>query len=213
MKKIITALALMGLGAVSTTAMAQGSGPSVTGNMKVKVKVPDMLVLYYWDEVGIEFTEQNMPISPGKGAYKEPLSGSDIEVTDTNTAITAATITAQPLSTSIDETTISVNLKNAWAVRSISNGQVSLAIANASDGSDKLVIGNDQLPSSKILVKEPKVKSNTGGQAADKITLQSGWEAKKGDITFDLDLSNMKTPGLYTTESDGSTLKLTLSTT
>lgn len=205
--KLVTALAVVG--ASVSVANAQ---QSVSGTVDFKVNMPSVLVLYHWDEAGVDFRPQVEAQISGHGVEQVNAGGAEVLVATNNNTANVLTLTDEALSATQfkgqDARTVKVTLQDAWAVRSISENGVELSV-ETTDQAHK----NESDPTSVINVKNTKVKSAgavgiTIGTGAEKIELPSKWEPIKGDITFDLDLSDAKKSGLYT--SQGQTFTLTL---
>lgn len=193
---------MLGVLAVSTCGSVLAAPQSVSGDVNFKVTVPEVLVLYHWDEAHLKFN----------GFNKEYNTGDNPELTD-NLGNGSYTINVNP-EIATDEVPqgfdssnlIDVTLQNSWAVRSLSSGDVRLAVESRQNG-DLLLNGTDN--ESKAVISSPKVKtSNVDGDS--EIDIPSKWEATLGDIAFKLDMSGVKKPGTYQTANADKTFKLTL---
>lgn len=199
LKKLMLATAIVG------ATISTASAATVTGDVDLQVKLPEVLVLYHWDKAGIEFRPDKHEVVTGKGAGTYDLTGNAITVADADGNLTGAGVTDEVMNTDTvpnfaNATTIPVVLKDAWAVRTLTtNGNAALSIANTD--------ANHLLDTSAVVTKNAKVQA-TGVAAGTNITIPSKWEPTKGDISFDLDLSGAKRAGLH--ESAGSTFTLTL---
>ncbi|WP_147285090.1 hypothetical protein [Moraxella ovis] len=202
-KKSLAALVMAG-------AAASAHADSVSGTMDLQVQLPEVLVLYHWTNAGIEFNPIVKGIGVGRGVGTYGLNQDTIEVLDNNSE-SAADLTDDPLVTTTvlnnqaDTNKVTVTLKDAWAVRSISNDGVKLKVENTD--STHLHDGDRN---SKVKTENVKVKSSDAvtKTAEEEIELNSKWKPIKGDITFDLDFSEAKKAGLH--KSDDQTFTLTL---
>lgn len=158
------------IGATISTASAD----TISGDVDLQVKLPEILVLYHWEKAGIEFgaNKYNLPTGKGEGTYDFGIGR--IDVTDTNGG-TSAGVTGQEMNTATvpnaraDAQVIPVTLKNSWAVRTLTeSGTVTLKIANT-QGADVHTLSKDGIKSD-ITTKEVKVKTDTVG-ANSEITL------------------------------------------
>ncbi|WP_432481386.1 hypothetical protein [Moraxella sp. ZY200743] len=179
------------LGASVSVATAQVN--SISGSMDLQVELPDVLVLYHWQTVGIEFHSAIRNVAIGCGTGIGNFGRPDIEIKD-NDSINGADLTDDQLVTTStpntkSENKISVTLKDAWAVRSISENGVKLSIWN-SDDTHK----SDSDPTSIVKTENVKVKSN-GGSGPSIDLVDSKWTPTKGDITFDLNFEQVKKQG------------------
>ncbi|SPX86842.1 Uncharacterised protein [Moraxella ovis] len=199
-KKSLAALVMAG-------AAASAHAASVSGAMDLQVELPEVLVLYHWTDVGIEFNPIVKGVGTGRGVGRYDLTKDAIEVLDSDSG-EAADLTDERLATTTvlnnqaSTNDVAVTLKDAWAVRSISSNGVKLKIEN--EDQDHI---HDDDPTSKVKTKDAKVK-NGMGPAAEEIDLASKWQPTQGDITFNLDLSEAKKVGLH--KSAGQTFRLTL---
>lgn len=201
LKKLITALAVVG-------ASVSAANAATSGNVDLQVKLPEVLVLYHWDKAGIELNPVEIAEATGIGTGKYDFKSTNIEVLDNNNGVDMAELTDQPMAIAglkdgrPDANIIAVTLKDSWAVRSLTQNGVKLAIENTGTDSTDHVNGN-----SKVVTKDAKVQS-ANVTAGDSIDLASKWEPTKGDITFNLDLSGATKSGLH--KSAGETFTLTL---
>lgn len=201
LKKLMLATAIVG------ATISTASAATVTGDVDLQVKLPEVLVLYHWDKAGIEFNPKTYDIPTGVGTGTYDFGANDITVADNNTDEGAGLrdipmntdgVTGRP-----NGTIIPVTLKDAWAVRTLTeNGKAKLAITNPDTQHKKGTTG------SVVSTQEAKVQTRDA-PAGENITIPSKWAPTTGDITFNLDLSAATQAGLHV--SDGSTFTLTLS--
>ncbi|WP_323843508.1 hypothetical protein [Moraxella sp. Pampa] len=206
--KLVTALAVVG----ASVSVANAQQKTVSGTVDFKVNMPSVLVLYHWDEAGIDFQPQVEAQISGHGVEQVDAGEANVSVTTNNNTANVLALNDEALSATQfkghDAQTVKVTLQDAWAVRSISENGVEL-IVETTDKAHK----NDLDPTSVINVENTKVKSTEAvgvdtGIGADRIQLPSKWVPIKGDITFDLDLSGAKKSGLYASQGQTFTLKL-----
>lgn len=175
---------------LSTPAMAA----SVSGATDFRVTIPEVLVLYHWDDAVLNLEANNQSINDAttRTATKQ-LGQPPYTVTgDVDTTGMASTL----LSSSVP-----VTLKNAWAVRSISSAPVTLALTNPNPTLKSVNAVNAGTTEAQITTSGAVLQSTNGvtdsGQAT--ITIPSGWEPVMGDIKFNMDLSKATVPGEYNT--------------
>lgn len=201
LKKLMTTLVVGA--SISTANAAVLTTQDASGNLDLKVNLPQTLVLYHWSNAGIEFFPANpVAYASGKGAGLGQLTETSIDVSDQDALGGSGSSSLSTIQTPNGQADnkISVTLKNAWAVRSLTeNGTVNLAITNPDPEHKK--------DGSVVSTTNVKVTS-AGKNAGNSVQLESKWAPTQGDITFDLDLSKATKAGLH--ESDGDTFTLTL---
>ena len=187
--RLISKLSIVALAAVlSSNAMAA----SVTGGTDFRVTMPEVLVLYHWDDALLNLTANNQSISDTStrtgtgvlGASSYTVSG------DVNTTGMASTL----LSSSVP-----VTLQNAWAVRSISTAPVTLTLTNPNATLKAVSAGSTGaqiLTSGAVLQSTGTGVTNSG---TGSIKIPSGWTPVMGDIKFNMDLTKATVPGEYNT--------------
>jgi len=194
-KKALLSLAAAGL--VST----QVHAASVSGSMDLTVTMPEILVLYHFDEVDIDLS--------GAGT-QEAVSEGDKVVTSTTTvspitgALSIQGTTSAAGTTVGTSDTVRVDLSNAWAIRSISSGTVEVAgsienntLEHATEAGSEITVSNLSLTS--------------GALTGASLDLDPQWALQSGDISFELDLSAASHAGDYAGAAAGSdTFLLTL---
>ncbi|STZ07974.1 Uncharacterised protein [Moraxella caprae] len=199
LKKLLLATAIVG------ATISTASADNVSGTMNLKVTLPEILVLYHWQEAGIQFEPNKYDMPTGKGAGTYDFAG-NIQVADNDGNADGAGVSDTPMNLNditgrTNATTIPVVLKNSWAVRTLTeNGKAKLAIANTKAEHKK---GDDSV----VLTKEAKVSQ--GNKSGTEIELDSKWAPTTGDITFDLDLTGATKAGLHQADDATFTLKLT----
>ena len=164
------------------------SAASVSGTTDFRVTLPEVLVLYHWDDVLLNLTDTGRVINDNTTRTGTAALGS-----------TAASITGPAVSTTADAlaTSVAVTLKNAWAVRNLSTGNgVSLALTNPNPKLLGVVDKTSYLTTTgAALTSENSKVTGTGAT----LTIASGWAPVSGDITFNLDLSKANSSGEYNT--------------
>lgn len=178
-------LAVTGL-ALSLSSFASAA---ISGSTDFRVTLPEILVLYHWDDAKLDLTDAGSVINDdvtrnGSAA----VTGSSFTITGDVTT-TGGNATAYP-------TTLDVTLQNAWAVRSLSSGNVSLDL-----GIQDNTLTNTTANSSEIIVQSATLKTGSAvsGNGSPTVILASGFAPVLGDIDFQLDLTNANAPGEYNT--------------
>ncbi|MDP8171240.1 hypothetical protein QJU96_08070 [Pasteurella skyensis] len=210
MKKLLLATAL-----ATTMATGVNAVQSVSGTTDFTVTIPEVLVLYHWDQANLEF-------NPAKFAQKDNAPATHTKSFDLTTT-TNATITDNTTAPAVDTNfepntlsagTIDVVLKDAWGVRSISSGKdVHLAVAIQNNG-NLLKDGTDN--KSKAIVSEAKLEktTTTAITAAPTIDIPTSWTPVTGNLNFKLNLAGVTKAGVHKTAATRSdttdTFKLTL---
>lgn len=187
--------------ATATISMASvASAASISGSTDFRVTLPEILVLYHWDDAHLTLTD----------AVTTPENNSDDrEISDATTRDLSATLqettltfdgndvsTTSPI-TNFDSGLVNVTLKNSWAVRSLSTAPVTLALTNP-NATLKNATNNDA-----TITTQDAVLASTGTGVTDSdsasMTIPSGWAPVMGDIKFNLDLTNADYSGEYNT--------------
>ena len=167
------------------------SAASVNGSTDFRVTLPEILVLYHWDDVVLNLTGGS-------------LAQNDSALTRTGTAVigaATATIDSPAIDATVNtlSTSMKVTLKDAWAVRNLSNTTgVNLALTNPSPKLISTVDKKSFLTTTGAVLESASDKV-TGTKKAATLNIASGWAAVTGDIIFDLDLSKADSSGEYNT--------------
>ena len=182
--------------ATATVSIASfASAASVSGSTDFRVTLPEILVLYHWDDAHLILESANSVTNDGSTRNAtQALAPDALHELNTDVVTTSAT--------KFDAGTIDVKLKNAWAVRSLSSGTVQLALTNPNPTLFSTVVG-DKLTSSTIAIGSPTLNaaatSVDGATTGTALKIKSGWAPVKGDIDFTLDLKNANHAGEYNT--------------
>lgn len=180
---IFTKLAVTGV-ALSLSSFASAA---VSGTTDFRVVLPEVLVLYHWDDALLTLTNT--------------ASSTAINDTTTRTGSIELGAATAAINTDVDttgsasalSTSVAVTLQNAWAVRSLSSSAgVSLALTNPNS---TLTSVQDQ--TSKIITSDASLSS--GSLTGTTITIPSGFAPVLGNINFNLDLSGANSAGEYNT--------------
>lgn len=176
---------------VLSVASVASAAASVKGGTDFRVTLPEILVLYHWNDAHLTLTADNS------------VFGSDV-TRELEASLTGGTynfntnpinVDAQSLTNPLANNIIDVTLKDSWAVRSLSTRNVKLALSNPNPILKDVVDGASQ-----ITITEPKLVYNS--TEADEQSIPSGWTAVKGDIKFKLDLSAATKSGEHNTRGD-----------
>lgn len=178
-------LAVTGL-ALSLSSFASAA---VSGTTDFRVTLPEILVLYHWDDAKLDLTDAGSVINDNTTRNETAaVTGSSFTITGDVTT-TGGNTTAYPA-------TLDVTLQNAWAVRSLSSGNVSLNL-----GIQENTLTNTTVSSSDIIVQNATLNAGSAvsGNDSPTVVLASGFAPVLGDIDFQLDLTNANAPGEYNT--------------
>ena len=190
---IFTKAAVTGL-ALSVSSFASAA---ISGSTDFRVTLPEILVLYHWDDAHLILEEVGTT----------PANDSDArEISDTTTRKLTADLGSDSYTINTDvnttsaafPTSISVTLKNAWAVRNLSTANgVNLELTNPNS---TLTSVEDQTSS---VTTSNAVLESTGltGSGSNTVTIDSGFAPVLGDIKFDLDLTGADSAGEYNTRN------------
>ena len=196
MKKALT-LVVGGL-VLGTSSMAVAAN-SISGSTDFRVNIPEVLVLYHWDDAYLTLTDiATTPANDSDGReISDPAAHNATGILAANGTYTISgdvktdTVATSPLATTVD-----VTLKNAWAVRSISNDNVTLALTNPNTTLKSVNGGATAVTSAAVL---QSTATGTTGTNSATMTLPPSWVPTMGDIKFKLDLTNATKPGEYNT--------------
>ena len=186
---------------VSIASFASAAPTQISGSTDFRVTLPEILVLYHWDDAHLILQELTTTSAANDSDARE-ISDAKAHSLTANIAAGTYDITQNPVDTATgaERTTgnkVAVTLKDAWAVRSLSNAPVKLALTNPN-----AILKNVTDNKSTILT-EGAVLASTGTGVANSgtanITIPSGWTPVKGDIKFSLNLANANNSGEYNT--------------
>lgn len=185
-------LAVSGL-VLSVASMA--SAASVSGSTDFRVTLPEILVLYHWDDAHLILQDIATTSGNDSDAGREISDVTSRTLTDTLGKSPYEIVGTGAVNTDVPTNAlnkVNVTLKNSWAVRSLSSGDVTLALTNPNAVLTN-VGGTSTITTSKATL--------VGGAGTDGISksIPSGWAAVTGDINFDLDLTTANAPGEYNT--------------
>lgn len=201
-KKALLSLAVAGL------VSAQAQAASVSGSMDLKVTMPEILVLYHFDEVQIDLSDSHTITAANDSDPHEISETAAAPITGTmGTPVTGALNIQGADTHGTAQQSVDVTLTDAWAIRSISSADVTVA------GSiQTATLTHTTTNTSTIGVSDLALTSGTNSGAS--VSLAPQWALQKGDISFKLNLSNATHAGLYqsaATPADGTdTFLLTL---
>ena len=181
---------------VLSVASAASAAP-VNGSTDFRVVLPEVLVLYHWDDVVLNLTGGSIAQNDGT-------------LTRTGTAAigaTTATIDSPAINATADalKAKMKVTLKDAWAVRNLSTTTgVSLALTNPNSKLTSTVDKTSFLTTTGAVLESASDKVTAPKKAAT-LSIASGWTPVTGDIVFDLDLSQANSSGEYNTRGAAGT--------
>ncbi|MDP8162279.1 hypothetical protein QJU89_02895 [Pasteurella skyensis] len=191
MKKLLLA-SVLGL-TLTTSINAQ----EVSGETNFKVTIPEVLVLYHWDEAHLTF--KNMATHHGDTTIRNKT----VNFADNQPYTLDGDVTITDLPSFKND--VKVKLKNAWAVRSISNDKVTLKLEAQQP---TLKLGGASNASESITISDQQLKLGRETPNAT-IELKSQWAPQQGDILFNMNLAGATKSGEYKS-ADKDTFKLTL---
>ena len=190
---IFTKAAVTGL-ALSVSSFASAA---ISGSTDFRVTLPEILVLYHWDDAHLILEEVGTTAANDSDAR---------EISDTTTRELTANLGSDSYTINTDvnttsaafPTSISVTLKNAWAVRNLSTASgVNLELTNPNS---TLTSVEDQ--TSSVTTSDAVLESaGLTGSGSNTVTIDSGFAPVLGDIKFDLDLTGADSAGEYNTRN------------
>ncbi|WP_338412523.1 hypothetical protein MN210_17810 [Psychrobacter raelei] len=187
--------------ATATLSIASfASAASISGSTDFRVTLPEILVLYHWDDAHL--TLSDVATTPDNDSDPREISDAttrDLSATlqETNLTFQGNDVnTASPI-TNFDSGLVKVTLKNSWAVRSLSTAPVTLTLTNP-NATLKNATNNAATITTQDAVLASSGNGVTGTDSAS-MTIPSGWAPVMGDIKFNLDLTNADFAGEYNT--------------
>lgn len=192
---IFEKLAVTGL-ALSVSSFASAA---ISGSTDFRVVLPEVLVLYHWDDAVLTLTDVATTAANDSDAREISDATTRTGTVELGTATASINTDVDTTSNTALATNIAVTLKNAWAVRNLSSATgVTLALTNPN--TDLLNVGDNN---SIITTSLPTLASTnaavSAGSGTDTVTIDSGFAAVLGDINFNLDLSTANRAGEYNT--------------
>lgn len=183
----------------ATLASSFASAASISGSTDFRVNIPEILVLYHWDDAYLTLND----VATTSANDSDPREISDATTRSATGVlgsspytitgdVSTATLATSPLNAPVD-----VTLQNSWAVRSISSAPVKLALTNPNTTLKNVTDAAATITTSSAVLQSAAVGATGTGTAA--MTLPAGWTPVMGDIKFKLDLSNATKPGEYNT--------------
>lgn len=193
MKKVLAALV------VAVIVSLVPAGPAAAAEMEINISFPNILILYYNEEVNITLDQSDLITAPVGSEVAEGV----LNETDTSVAGSAD---GAPFTAADALATFTVTLDNVWAARTLVGAAQTpnLAVTSATDvfsnGTDDLdivsVTASSDSPVATATVSGAPVSMATGVN----LTWASAGlgTAVVGNIAFDLDASGAFSAGVYT---------------
>lgn len=183
----------LAVSALALSIASVSSAASISGSTDFRVILPEILVLYHWDDAVLTLTD----VATTAANDSDPREISDnitrtgsIELGTATATINTDVATAAPANTLA--TTVAVTLRNAWAVRSLSSAPVSLALTNPNPNLLSVVDRTSTISTSNASL-------SSGSLSGATVAIPSGFAPVLGDITFDLNLTGANSSGEYNT--------------
>lgn len=201
MKKVLAALV------VAVVVWLVPAGPAAAADMEINISFPNILILYYNEEVNITLDQADIVTAPlGSEVAEGVLNENDTSV--------AGSADGAPFTPADALATFTVTLDNVWAARTLVGAAQTpnLAVTSADDvfsnGTDDLnivsVTASSDAPVATVTASGAPVNMTTGVNLT--WASQGLGTAVVGNIVFDLDASGAFSAGAYT-----NTFVLTLS--
>lgn len=196
-------LSKIALATITVSMASFASAASISGSTDFRITLPEILVLYHWDDAHLILTD----ITTTPENDSDDREKSDVTTRDLTKSLGAGPYTINGSVVNTDEPsdisslgdTILVTLEDSWGVRSLSAGNVTLALDNTGDRGTLKNVNNS---ASEILTKNAVLltaNANITGSNSTSLTIPSGWNAVTGDIKFTLDLTDANNSGEYNT--------------
>jgi len=179
--------------AVTALTLSSAHAGSISGSMDLKVNMPEILVLYHFDEVEINLEAATVSTPANDSDNYEISEGNAGTVTGPMGAPLTGALNIDGSGGPTDgaaNQTLEVTLTDAWAIRSVSTGDVTVSgsiqtgtLTHTDDASATIGVGAMELAAN--------------GTSGASVTLAPQWGLQKGDISFELDLSSANKAGSY----------------
>ncbi|WP_019671724.1 hypothetical protein [Psychrobacter lutiphocae] len=191
------------IAAAALSVASAASAASISGSTDFRVTLPEILVLYHWDDAHLTLTD--VTTTPDNDSDLREISDEttrdlSIDLQQTSAVFQGNDVKTPSPITNFDSGVVNVTLKNSWAVRSLSTGDVTLALTNP-NSTLKNVTDNNVTIETKNAVLASAATGVTGSDSVS-MTIPSGWEPVMGDIKFDLDLTGANYSGEYNTRGN-----------
>ncbi|WP_201543936.1 hypothetical protein [Psychrobacter sp. H7-1] len=193
--KIALATAALSIASVASAAN------SISGSTDFRVTLPEILVLYHWDDAHLTLTD-DVVTTPENDSDDREISDATTRnlsatLQDTNLTFQGSDVNTTSPITNFDSGVVKVTLQNSWAVRSLSTAPVTLTLTNPN-----ATLKNAMNNAATITTKDAVLASTGNGvndSGSPSMTIASGWAPVMGDIKFNLDLTNADYAGEYNT--------------
>ncbi len=187
-------LAFTGL-ALSLSSFASAA---ISGSTDFRVTLPEILVLYHWDDAHLVLEE--VATTAANDSDAREISDPTTRTATEKLGQTSYTINGPAVNTAGSvafPTSIAVTLKDAWAVRNLSKAAgVNLVLTNPNANLTSIADSTSTVVTSNAALASANAKATGSGAA---LTITSGFAPVLGDIIFDLNLSNAGSAGEYNT--------------
>ena len=190
---IFTKAAVTGL-ALSVSSFASAA---ISGSTDFRVTLPEILVLYHWDDAHLILEE--VGTTPANDSDAREISDATTRELTADLGAGSYTINTDVNTTSAAfPTSISVTLKNAWAVRNLSTASgVNLELTNPNSTLTSVEDQTSSVTTSNAVLES----AGLTGSGSNTVTINSGFAPVLGDIKFDLDLTGADSAGEYNTRN------------
>ena len=190
---IFTKAAVTGL-ALSVSSFASAA---ISGSTDFRVTLPEILVLYHWDDAHLILEE--VGTTPANDSDAREISDATTRELTADLGAGSYTINTDVNTTSAAfPTSISVTLKNAWAVRNLSTASgVNLELTNPNSTLTSVEDQTSSVTTSNAVLES----AGLTGSGSNTVTIDSGFAPVLGDIKFDLDLTGADSAGEYNTRN------------
>ena len=190
---IFTKAAVTGL-ALSVSSFASAA---ISGSTDFRVTLPEILVLYHWDDAHLILEE--VGTTPANDSDAREISDATTRESTADLGAGSYTINTDVNTTSAAfPTSISVTLKNAWAVRNLSTASgVNLELTNPNSTLTSVEDQTSSVTTSNAVLES----AGLTGSGSNTVTIDSGFAPVLGDIKFDLDLTGADSAGEYNTRN------------
>ena len=196
LKKLLpTAFAVTALAA----SVSAQTTKSISGSVDFRVTLPEVLVLYHWDDAHLNLTDVATTANDSDVREISDTAAHELPDTLNKDAYTIKGDVVTTDNTKFESGKVAVTLKNAWGVRALSNGDVKLRVAEQVNTLKNITVDTSTITISDTKIKSEQAKGTKEVAANTDLVLPSGWELSKGDITFNMDLTNAKHVGEYNT--------------
>jgi len=181
---------------------------STSGNTRIKVTLPQIIILHYISEISLDFTtDLTTSIDEGSGSWTTAWDGTNAVSTD---ELATGNLNARQTFELEGNTSISTSVPNVWAVRGLAqNGEAAVSITESNTTlTHTHTNGSDTITLSDFTISSDGETTGTSMEVA--LNGIARTNATLGGVNFTMDLGDADSAGDYK-NADGSGFEYTIS--